>query len=136
MKMNLQFSIGDLTVSPVSLCYFSSVEDLDVNIKSVEATATASDDSDIGVQQQTSITGRQMTTDLVSCANGEVPDFPWDDFDSILQMTEDRADPLDRGGAGPSETLRRDSPPFRHCQKLRRQVDTPLSASAHERGPN
>ena len=98
MKMNLQFSIGDLTVSPVSPCYFSSVEDLDVNIKSVEATATASDDSDIGVQQQTSITGRQMTTDLVSCANGEVPDFPWDDFDSILQMTEDRADPLDRGG--------------------------------------
>ena len=65
-----------------------------------------------------------MTTDLSGCADSGFPDFPWDDFDSILQSTE--AYPLDRG-AGPSEATRTGSPLIRHCGQLQPQIDAPLS---------
>ena len=49
MEMNLQFSIDNLTANPVSPSYFWSVEDMDVVTQSVEATARASEYSDIEV---------------------------------------------------------------------------------------
>ena len=101
--MNKQFSINDFTSNPVSPSYSHPWK---MNTQSVEANASGSDDSDIEViaccrqipvQPQTSIAGRQLTTDLSGCANSEFPDIPWDDFNSIFQMAEDQADPLNRG---------------------------------------
>ena len=106
----------------------------------MHAEIDSSEDSDIEViacyrqlpvQPQPSVAGRQMTTDLSDCADSGFPDFPWDDFDSILQSTE--ADPLDRG-AGPSEATRTGNPLISHCGQLQPQIDTPLSPPLHERG--
>ena len=85
MEMNLQFSIDDLVKPPVSPSYFSSGEEMDVDIQSVETTASTSDDSDIEViacyrqlpvQTQQTVGGRQMTTDLSGCSDNAFPDFP------------------------------------------------------------
>ena len=101
--MNLQFSIDDLVAPPVSPSYFSSVDDMDVDAQSVEAAASSSDDSDfqvvacyrqLSIQQQSSVGGTQMTTDLSGCSDRVFPYFPKDDFDSILLSTEDQANPL------------------------------------------
>ena len=95
MEMNLQFSIDDLTAPPVSPIYCSSVEEMDVYAQSAEAAASSTDDSDgevfacfrqLPVQLQEQIAERQMTTGLSGCADNEFPDFPWEDFKSILQM--------------------------------------------------
>ena len=144
MEMNLQFSIDDLVAPPVSPSYFSSVEKTDVDVQSVKAAASGSDESDIEifachrqvpVKPQTTIDGREITTDLYGFTDSELPDFPWDDFESILQSTEEQADPLDRG-AGPSEATRIGSPLLKQCGKLQPQVDNPLSPPSHERGPS
>ena len=91
MEMNLQFPIDDLVNPPVSPSYFSSEEEMDVDIQSVEATVSSSDDSDIKViacyrqlpvQTQQAVGTRQMTTDLSGCSDDAFPEFPWDDFES------------------------------------------------------
>ena len=98
MEMYLQFSIDELIAPSVSPSYISSVEEMEVDAQSVEAAVSSSDDSDIEViacyrqlpiQPQSSVAGRQMTTDLSGCADSGFPDFPWDDFESILQSTEE-----------------------------------------------
>ena len=141
MEMNLQFAIDELTNSPVSPSYFSSVEEMEVDAQSVDAEIDSSEDSDIEViacyrqlpvQPQPSVAGRQITTDLSGCEDSGFPDFPWDDFDIILQSTE--ADPSDRG-ASPSEATQTGSPLISHCGQLQSQIDTPLSPPMHERGP-
>ena len=77
----------------------SSVEDMDVDAQSVEAAVSLSDDSDIEViacyrqlpiqQQQPSVGGRQMTTDLSGASDSAFPGFPWDYFESMLLSTEE-----------------------------------------------
>ena len=85
MEMKLQFSIDELSASPVSPSYFSSVEEMEVDAQSVEAAVRSSDDSDIEViaryrqlpiQPQSPVAGRQMTTDLPVCADSGSPHFP------------------------------------------------------------
>ena len=143
MEMNLQFSIDDLVNPPVSPSYFSSGEEMDVDIQSVEATASTSDDSDIEViacyrqlpvQTQQTVGGRQMTTDLSGCSDNAFPEFPWDDFESLLITADEQADPLVMG-AGPKGGQRTGSPVISQCGQLRPQIDTPLSPPANERGP-
>ena len=143
MEMNLQFSIGDLVKPPVSPSYFSFGEEMDVVVHSVEATASTSDGSDIEViacyrqlpvQTQQTVGGRQMTTDLSGCSDNAFPEFPWDDFESLLITADEQADPLVMG-AGSSGGQRTGSPVISQCGQLRPQIDTPLSPPAHERGP-
>ena len=111
MEMNIQFPMDDLVNPPVSPSYFSSGEEKDVDIQSVDATISTSDDSDIEViacyrqlpaQTQPTVGGRQMTTDLSGCPDSAFPDFPWDDYESLLQSSDDQADPLVMG-AGPKD---------------------------------
>ena len=143
MEMNIQFSIDDLVNPPVSPSYFSSGEEMDVEIQSVEATVSSSDDSDIEViacyrqlpvQTQPTVGGRQMTTDLSGCSNNAFPDFPWGDFESLLLSADEQGDPLVTR-AGPSGAQRTGSPEISKCGQLRPQFDTPMSPPAHERGP-
>ena len=143
MEMNLQFPIDDLVNPPVSPSYFSSGEEMDVDIQSVEATVSSSDDSDIEViacyrqlpvQTQQTVGTRQMTTDLSGCSDDAFQEFPWDDFESLLLTADEQADPLVMG-AGPSEGQRTQSPVISQCRQLRPQIDTPLSPPPHERGP-
>ena len=137
MEKNLQFSIVDLVAAPVSPSYFSSVDELVVDVQSVEAAASGSGESDVEViacyrqvplNPQTTIAGRKMTTDLSGCTESEFLDIPWVDFEKILQTTE-QVDPLDRraGLCGASIT---GSPLIRHCGKLHSQVHAPLSPPA------
>ena len=123
MEMNLQFSIDDLVNPPVSPSYFSSGEEMDVDIQSVEATVSSSDDSNIEViacyrqlpvQTQPTVGGRQMTTDLSGCSDNAFPDFPWDNFESLLLSADEQADPLVMG-AGPSGAQRTGSPVISQC---------------------
>ena len=141
--MNLQFPIDDLVNPPISPSYFSSGEEMDVDIQSVEASVSTSDDSDIEViacyrqlpvQTQPLVGGRQMTTDLSGCSDSAFPDFPWDDFESLLLSPDEQVDPLVMG-AGPSGAQRIGSPVISQCGQLKPQIDTPLSPPAHERGP-
>ena len=143
MEMNLQFNLEALTTPAISPSYFSSDEDMDVDIESVDATSEPSGDSDIEViacyrhvpvPKQGSVAGRQMTTELSDCTDSEFPPFPWDDFEDMLKMTEDQVDTLDRG-AGPSGAAQTGSPPIKYCGSLTPLVDTPLSPPPHERGP-
>ena len=140
--MNLQFPIDDLDNPPVSPSYFSSGEEMDVDIQSVEATVSTSDDSDIEViecyrqlpvQTQPIVGGRQMTTDLSGCSDSAFADFLWDDFESLLLSPDEQVDPLVMG-AGPSGAQKTGSPVIRQCGQLKPQIDTPLSPPAHERG--
>ena len=97
---------------------------MDVDAQSVEAASSSSDDSDNEViacyrqlpiqQQQPSVGGRQMTTDLPGCSDSALPDFLWDEFESILLSSEEQANPLVRR-ACPSGTSKIDSLPIRHC---------------------
>ena len=116
--MNLQFSLDNLTTPAISLSYFSSDEEMDLDGQSVVATGHVSDDSDIEVmtcyrqvpiQLRGAVAGRQTTTELSDCTDGDFPAFPWDDFESIMQMTESQA--IDRG-AGPTGAGHTDSPPI------------------------
>ena len=86
-------------------------------------------------QPQPLVAGRQLTTDLPYCTDSEFPIFPWDELESILQSTEEQANPLDRG-AGPSGATRTGSPIIRHCGQLQPHLDTPLSPPVLERGPS
>ena len=143
MEMNLPFHLDDLSAFPVSPSYYSSDEEMDVDIQSVNATRDESEDSDIEViacyrqvQIQTDglVAGRKMTVELPRSAGETYPDFPWEDFDSMMQLVDSQADPLVRG-AGPSTTTQSSSPPIKYCGKLTPLVDTPLSPPPHERGP-
>ena len=51
-----------------------------------------------------------------------------------MQMTENQANPLDKG-ADPSIATRTNSPPIKHCGEGTPSVDTPLSPLPRERGP-
>ena len=75
-----------------------------------------------------------MTKELSDFTDSDFPAFPWDDFESIMQMTEIQTNPLDRG-AGPSGAVRTSSFPIKHCREFTPFVDTPLSPPPHERGP-
>ena len=116
---------------------------MDVDIQSVSANRDESEDSDIEViacyrqvpiQTKGLVAGRRMTVELPESAGETFPDFPWEDFDSMMQLVDSQADPLDRG-AGPSTTTQSSSPPKKYCSKLTTLVDTPLSPPPHERGP-
>ena len=76
-----------------------------------------------------------MTTDLSGCTDSVFPDFPWDDFESLLLLADEQPDPLVME-AGPSGAQRTGSPVISQCGEPRPQIDTPLSPPAHERGPN
>ena len=76
-----------------------------------------------------------MTTDLSGCTDSAFPDFPWDDFESLLLSADAQADTLVIG-AGHSGAQRTGSPVISQCGQLWPQIDTPLSPPAHERGPN
>ena len=89
----------------------------------MEAAASTSDESNIEViacyrqlpvQPQPSVAGRQIATDLSGYADSEVPDFPWNDFESIMGSIEGKVNHLERG-AGPSGATRTGSPIIRHC---------------------
>ena len=133
MQMNLQFPIDDLVNPPVSPSYFLSGEEMDVYIQSVEATVSPSDVCDIeviacyrqlAVQTQSIVGGRQMTTVLSGCSHSAFPDFPWDDFESLLLSPDEQVDPLVMG-AGPSGAQRTGSPVISQCGQLMPQIDTP-----------
>ena len=141
--MNLQVALDDLTAPAISPSYFSSEEDMDVDVLSVDATGYVSDDSDIEViacyrqipiPPNGGVAGRQMTTELSDYTDSDFPPFPWEDFENIMQLTDGRTDPLNRG-AGPSGAVQTGSPPIKHCGELTPLVDTPLSPPPHERGP-
>ena len=83
--MNLQFNLEALTTPAISPSYFSSDEDMDVDLECVDATGEPSGDSDIEViacyrhvpvPEQGSVAGRQMTTELSDCTGSEFPPFP------------------------------------------------------------
>ena len=109
--MGTQFTIDELANSLVSPAYFSEEEeDMDVDILSVSAQGTErhSDDSDIEViacyrhvpiaptkQNAT----RKMTTDLSSCVDDGLPEFPWDDFSDF--WPEDFKKAIVELGTGP-----------------------------------
>ena len=118
--MNLKFSLDNLTTPAISRSYFSSDEEMDLDGQSVVATGHVSDDSDIEVmtwyrqvpiQLRGAVAGRQTTTELSDCTDSDFPAFPWDDFESIMQMTESQTISLDRG-AGPSGAVHTDCPPI------------------------
>ena len=143
METNLPFLLDDLSALPVSPSYYSSDEDMDVDIQSVSATRDDSEDSDIEViacyrqipiQSEGLVAGRKMTVEVTESADEAYPDFPWEDFDSMMQLVDSQADPLDRG-AGPSSATQSSSPPIKYCGKLTPIVDSPLSPPPHERGP-
>ena len=75
-----------------------------------------------------------MTVEIPESAGETYPDFPWEDFDSMMQLVDSQADPLYMG-AGPSTTNQSSSPPIKYCGKLTSLVDTPLSPPPHEPGP-
>ena len=121
--MSLQFTLDELTTPAISPSYFSSEEDMDVDVQSVDATGYVSDNSDIEViacygqipiPPQGGVAGRQMTTKLSDYTDSDFPAFPWEDFENIMQLTESRTDPLN-SGAGPNGAVQTDSPPIKHC---------------------
>ena len=145
--MGTQFTIDELANSLVSPAYFSSEEeeDMDVDILSVSAQGTErhSDDSDIEViacyrhvpiaptkQNAT----RKMTTDLSSCVDDGLPEFPWDDFSDF--WPEDFQTAIVELGTGPDAIGRENNCPINQCSKLVPQVDTPLSPPLCEQGPS
>ena len=143
MEMNLPFHLDDISALPVSPRYYSSDEELDVDIQSVSANRDESEESDIEViacyrqvqiQTEGLVAGRKRTVELPENAGETYLDFPWEDFDSMMQLVDSQADPLDRG-AGPSTTTQSSSPPIKYCGKLTPLVDTPLSPPPHESGP-
>ena len=116
---------------------------MEVDVQSVETLGNASDDSDIEViacyrhvpiQPQDLMAGRAMTVDTSQCVIDDHPNFPWDEFDSIMQQVDDQSNLLDIG-AGPSTSIRSNSPPINHCAELTPFVDTPLSPPPCDRGP-
>ena len=145
--MGTQFTIDELANSLVSPAYFSSEEeeDMDVDILSVSAQGTErhSDDSDIEViacyrhvpiaptkQNAT----RKMTTDLSSCVDDGLPEFPWDDFSDF--WPEDFKTAIVELGTGTDAIGRENNCPINQCSKLVPQVDTPLSPPLCEQGPS
>ena len=143
MEMNLPFILDDLSVLPVSPSYYSSDEEMDVGIQSVSATRDDTEDSDIEViacyrqvpiQSEGQVAGRKMTVELTEGTEDTYPDFPWEDFDSLMRLVDSQADPLDRG-AGPSTATQSSSPPIKYCGNLTPIVDSPQSPPPHERGP-
>ena len=76
---------------------------MDVDIQSVEVLSSTSDDSDIEViacyrqvpiQPEGLVAGPKMSVDISDCANDNHPDFPWEDFDSMLHLVVSQADRL------------------------------------------
>ena len=72
MEMNLQFSVDDLVAPAIGPSNFSSDEEMDVDVQSIDTTGHLSDDSDIEViacyrqiliQPQGTVAGTQMTTE-------------------------------------------------------------------------
>ena len=121
--MGTQFTIDELANFLVSPAYFSSEEekDMDVDILSVSAQGTErhSDDSDIEViacyrhvpiaptkQNAT----RKMTTDLSSCVDDGLPEFPWDDFSDF--WPEDFQTAIVELGTGPDAIGRENNCPI------------------------
>ena len=142
--MNLPFHLDDLSVLPVSLSYYSSDEEMDVDTQSVGATRDDSEDSDIEViacyrqvpiQQEGPVAGPKKTVDIPESAGENYPNFPWEDFDCMMQLVDSQVDPPDMG-AGPSTATQSSSPTKKHCGKLTPLVDTPLSPPPHERCPS
>ena len=93
LEMGTQITFDEMTTSLVSLAYFSSEEeeemDVDLLSVSVEGTGCHSDDSDfelfacyrhVPVTQSKPTANRKMTTDLSGCADDGFPEFPWDDL--------------------------------------------------------
>ena len=116
---------------------------MDVDFQSVSATRDDTEDSDIEViacyrqvliQPERLVAGRKMTVELTESTEDTYPDFPWEDFDSMMQLVDSQADPLD-SGAGPSTATRSSSPPIKYCGQLTPKVDSPQSPPPHERGP-
>ena len=143
MEMNLPFHLDDLSALPVNPSYYSSDEEMDVGTQSVSATRDNFEDSDIEViacyrqvpiEPEGLVTGRKMPVDIPESAGENYPDFPWEDFESMMQLVDSQAHPLNMG-AGPSTTTQSSSPPIKYCGKLTPLVDTPLSPPPHERGP-
>ena len=143
MEMNLPFHIDDLSALPVSRSYYFSDEEMDVDTQSVSATRDDSKDSDIKViacyrqvpiQPEGLVAGRKTIVEIPESAGETYPDFPWEEFDSMMQLVSSQSDPLDMG-AGPSTTTQSSSPAIKYCGKLTPLVDTPLSPPPHERGP-
>ena len=145
--METQFTIDELANSLVSPAYFSSEEeeDMEVDILSVSAQGTErhSDDSDIEViacyrhvpiapTEQNAT--RKMTTDLSSCVDDGLPEFPWDDFSDF--WPEDFETAIVELGTGPDAIGRENNCPINQCSKLVPQVDTPLSPPLFEQGPS
>ena len=143
MEMNLQFHLDDLSAPPESPSYYSSDEEMEVDVQSVEALGSSSNDSDIDViacyrhkpiQAQCLVAGRAMTVDTSQCINDDYANFTWDDFDSMIELVDNQSKPLDMG-AGPSTAAQSNSPAIKHCGNLTPSVDTPLSPPPSERGP-
>ena len=91
MEMNLPFHLDDLSALPVSPSYYSSDEEMDVDIQSVSANRDGSEDSDIEViacYRQVPI----QTVELLESAGDTYPDFPWEDFDSMMQLVDSQAE--------------------------------------------
>ena len=93
-----------MTTSLVSPAYFSSEEeeelDVDILSVSVEGTERHSDDSDIEViacyrhvpiEEPKKTTPRKITTDLSSCVDDRLPEFPWD---NLADLWPENSNPL------------------------------------------
>ena len=87
--MDLQFHLDALSAPSESPSYYSSDEEMEVDVKSVETLGSASDDSvievfacyrNVPIQPQGLVAGRAMTVDTSECVNDDHPNFPWDDF--------------------------------------------------------
>ena len=61
-----------------------------------------------------------MTVDTSQCVNDEYPNFPWNDFDSMMQLVDNQSNPRDML-AGPSTATQSNSPPIKYCGKLIRR---------------
>ena len=124
--MEMQFTFDEMTTSLVIPFYFSSEEvkemDVDLLSVSVEGTGRHFEDSDI---------------EVIACyrhVDDGFPEFPWND---LADLWPEEFQPTNvELGTGPNALGQEDKCPISQCSYLTPLVDTPLSPSLSEQGPN
>ena len=146
--MEMQFAFEGMTTSMVRPTYFSSEEveeEMDVYTLSVSVQGTErhSDDSDIEViacfrhvpiAQPKPITPRKMLTDLLSCVDDGLPEFPRDDL--VVLWPEEFQPTKVELGTGPNALGQENNCHIGQCSNLIPFLDTPLSPPLNEQGPS
>ena len=117
--------------------------DVDILSVSVEGTARHSDDSDfeviacyrhVPIAQSKPTTPRKMTTDLSTCFDDGLPEFPWDDF---VDLWPEEFHPTKvQLETGPKDLGQENNCPIGQCSNLIPLVDTSLSPRLSEQGPS